>query len=185
MNPQGSTRLVKFLLKKGTGVSWSDLQSFATTSTPVEETAVLEVLRACVVEDQKSEETLREDYKEKKADALHATLFFAENRKYWRLLKVTARQEGIELNRDTRHAKEETALVSIIRSHSRYLPSLSLSLLSSLFFLFLSLFLFLFLSPSYKSQSLVFANKTIKGINVIDGSTIEANLRFTIKQSIV
>jgi len=172
MNPQGSTRLVKFLLKKGTGVSWSDLQSFATTSTPVEETAVLEVLRACVVEDQKSEETLREDYKEKKADALHATLFFAENRKYWRLLKVTARQDGTDLNRDTKwkgHAKEQAILVSIIKSRSRYSLSLSSSLLFSP----------LFTDKSYMCE----ANKNTK--KVIAASAIDGELRYTIKQSIV
>jgi len=133
----GSTRLVKFLLKKGARVSWPDLQLLATGSTMGEETAMLEVLRACIVEDKKSGETLREDPK-KKADALHATLFFAQNWNYWRLLKVTARQEGIDLNQDTqwkRYTKEQTILVRIIRGRSWYLSiyfSLSLSLSLSL-----------------------------------------------------
>jgi len=117
----GSTRLIKFLIKKGAWVSWTDLQLLTTSSTVmVEETALLEVLHACLAEDQKSAETLREDpvaYAEKKAYALQATILCAQKWEYWKLLKVAVRQEGVDLNW-SKLPNEQSVLAHIIKGRS-------------------------------------------------------------------
>ena len=97
----GSGRLVKFLIKKGARVSLTNLYRIGCSFRGVEETAMMELLRACVDEDKRVAETLREDSagnSKERVEALSAVLLCALHNRHWKLFKVVLRQEGVDVN---------------------------------------------------------------------------------------
>ena len=101
---KGSVRLVKFLIKKGARVSWTKLCRIGCSFRGGEENAMMELLRACVDEDKRLSETLREDSagnSKGRVEALAATILCSLRNQYWKLFKMVLRQEGVDLNLET------------------------------------------------------------------------------------
>jgi len=127
LHEKGSDRLVKFLIKKGARVSWLELCKIGCMNGG-NENAMIELLRGCVAEDKRSTETLREDSVKERVQALSSVLLYATRQKYWKLLKMTLKQEGVDLNYDSpisylQKGDIHVPLVSTISQYSWYIPT--------------------------------------------------------------